>query len=83
MIELFVKVSPFYTYFVAFLPKLLAFSLPLSAAAFVIDHRIRPLLWPSIVFVMLMSALGHKEWRFVIYVVPVFNMAAAKAASAL
>jgi alpha-1,6-mannosyltransferase len=30
-----------------------------------------------------LSAVGHKEWRFVVYAVPVVNVVAAMAASAL
>ena len=65
------------------LPKLLLSSFPLSLVGLLIDPRIRSLLFPAITFVGLLSALGHKEWRFVIYVVPFFNVAAAKAAAYL
>ncbi|KAG7089167.1 hypothetical protein E1B28_010872 [Marasmius oreades] len=72
--------SPAYTYFLSYLPKLLLTALPLSGIAFVFDHRIRPVLLPYIAFIFLISGLGHKEWRFIVYVVPVFNVAAARTA---
>lgn len=65
------------------LPKLLLSSFPLALIGLVIDSRVRSLLFPAITFVGLLSALGHKEWRFIVYVVPIFNIAAAKAASYL
>ena len=52
-----------------------------ALAGAVIDYRIRTLLLPAITFVLLLSGLGHKEWRFVIYVVPAFNVAAARGAT--
>lgn len=45
-----------------------------------IDRRMRQLLVPFIAFVALISCLGHKEWRFVVYVIPVLNVAASRAA---
>jgi alpha-1,6-mannosyltransferase len=47
------------------------------------DSRIRSLIWPAFFFVLLMSFLGHKEWRFVVYVVPMLNIAAAHGAQVL
>ncbi|KAG5637949.1 hypothetical protein H0H81_002477 [Sphagnurus paluster] len=72
--------SPHLAYFTTHLPKLLLSSLPLSFGGFVRDQRIRDLLFPFFVFITLISFLGHKEWRFIIYVVPVFNVAAARGA---
>lgn len=74
-------VSPFHTYFTSYLPKLLLSSLPLSVIGFLLDSRIRGQMFPALIFLMLISGLGHKEWRFVVYVVPVFNVAAARGAA--
>ncbi|KAJ3555425.1 hypothetical protein NM688_g2582 [Phlebia brevispora] len=74
-------VSPFHAYFTSHLPKLLLSSSVLSFVGAVIDRRIRSLLWPAITFVLLLSGLGHKEWRFIVYAVPLFNIAAARAAA--
>ncbi|KAL0576840.1 Dol-P-Man:Man(7)GlcNAc(2)-PP-Dol alpha-1,6-mannosyltransferase [Marasmius crinis-equi] len=71
--------SPPWTYFLTYLPKLLLSALPLSGFSFIFDHRIRALLLPYITFIVLISALGHKEWRFIVYVIPAFNVAAARA----
>ncbi|KAK7466066.1 Dol-P-Man:Man(7)GlcNAc(2)-PP-Dol alpha-1,6-mannosyltransferase [Stygiomarasmius scandens] len=73
-------VSPFHTYFSSFLPKLLLSSLPLSALGLLVDRRIRGFLVPYGLFVLLISCLGHKEWRFIVYVVPAANVAAARGA---
>ncbi|KAG2018344.1 alpha-1,6-mannosyltransferase subunit [Coprinopsis cinerea AmutBmut pab1-1] len=76
-------VSPPLTYFTAFLPKLLLSALPLSIIGMVTDLRIFRLLLPSWIFVTLISFLGHKEWRFIVYVVPIFNVAAARTCKSL
>ncbi|KAF9018205.1 hypothetical protein BDZ89DRAFT_1165341 [Hymenopellis radicata] len=41
------------------------------------DWRLRRLLLPPLCFMGIISALGHKEWRFIVYVVPMVNVAAA------
>ncbi|KAE9400657.1 hypothetical protein BT96DRAFT_992770 [Gymnopus androsaceus JB14] len=71
--------SPPLTYFISSLSKLLLTAFPLSILGFFMDSRIREALTPHIAFVALISLLAHKEWRFIIYVVPVFNIAAARA----
>lgn len=45
-----------------------------------LDHRIRSMLVAPLAFIAVLSALGHKEWRFIIYVVPLVNIAAARGA---
>ncbi|KAH9885786.1 Alg9-like mannosyltransferase family-domain-containing protein [Cubamyces lactineus] len=74
-------VSPRHAYFSSHLPKLLLSALPLSVLGAILEKRIRTILLPYLTFVVLISGLGHKEWRFIIYVVPAFNIAAARAAS--
>jgi alpha-1,6-mannosyltransferase len=53
------------------------------AYGFYHNPRIRSLVRPAIGFVFLMSFLGHKEWRFVVYVVPMLNIAAAQGAQVM
>ncbi|KAJ1307295.1 hypothetical protein OPQ81_001405 [Rhizoctonia solani] len=85
--------SPWHAYLSHHLPKLLLSSIPLSFYACV-SHKIElkenkpqnpawELLTPYIIFVLLISGLGHKEWRFVIYVVPMINVVAAVGAKQL
>lgn len=68
---------PFYAYFVSFLPRLLMVSYPLAILAFIRDTRIRRLLFPALVYIAIFSALPHKEWRFIMYTIPLFTTAAA------
>ena len=75
------QVEPFHMYFSSYLPKLLLSSLPLSVFGLLLDPRIRALLIPYLAFIGIIGGLAHKEWRFVIYVVPAFNVAAARGAA--
>ena len=75
------QISPAHSYFTVHLPKLLLSSLPLSVIGLLADPRMRTLLIPCIAFVALLSCLGHKEWRFVVYVVPLWNIVAARGAT--
>ncbi|KAI8059375.1 Alg9-like mannosyltransferase family-domain-containing protein [Gilbertella persicaria] len=68
---------PFYAYFISFLPRLLLISYPLAMVAFVRDVRVRRLLMPMLVYILIFSCLPHKEWRFIMYTIPVFTASSA------
>ena len=74
------QVSPFGTYFSTLLPRLLMVTNIFVGWGFYHNAHIRSLIRSAIGFVFLMSFLGHKEWRFVVYVVPMLNVAAAHGA---
>ncbi|KPV73163.1 glycosyltransferase family 22 protein [Rhodotorula graminis WP1] len=70
-------VSPASYYFLSALPKLLHLSLLPAALSIFSDRRTRRLVIPCLAFVAVLSGLEHKEWRFVVYVVPALTVAAA------
>ncbi|OMP87618.1 putative Dol-P-Man:Man(7)GlcNAc(2)-PP-Dol alpha-1,6-mannosyltransferase [Diplodia seriata] len=78
--------SPAHYYFLSALPKLLlnpltyALLLPLSLLNAATRGPAAALLGPCFAFITIYSALPHKEWRFVIYVVPALTACAAASA---
>ena len=75
------QVSPRHAYFTVHLPKLLMAAWPLALLGVLVDRRARNIAYPAIAFICLISQLEHKEWRFIVYMVPVFNIAAARGAA--
>ncbi|KIY72463.1 glycosyltransferase family 22 protein [Cylindrobasidium torrendii FP15055 ss-10] len=71
-------VEPAHAYFTRYLPKALMSSVVLWMVGAIADSRVRTFMLPTLAFLLLISGLGHKEWRFVVYVIPIFNVAAAK-----
>jgi len=76
-------VSPIYDYVLKHIPKLTLLALPLASIGTFADQRVWAAVFPTGVFVGLISLLAHKEWRFVVYVVPLINVAAARGAAIL
>ncbi|XP_050297054.1 probable Dol-P-Man:Man(7)GlcNAc(2)-PP-Dol alpha-1,6-mannosyltransferase [Anthonomus grandis grandis] len=71
--------SPFLWYFYSAIPRGLAASVFLVPVGCILDQRVRKLVGVSLSFVLLYSFLPHKELRFIIYVFPFLNVAAASA----
>ncbi|EGF98578.1 family 22 glycosyltransferase [Melampsora larici-populina 98AG31] len=67
-------IMPWHEYFTKSLPKLLGLSYPIGLIGFLIDRKTSFLGINCLVFISLMSFLKHKEWRFIVYVIPIFNL---------
>ncbi|PSS24861.1 Dol-P-Man:Man(7)GlcNAc(2)-PP-Dol alpha-1,6-mannosyltransferase [Actinidia chinensis var. chinensis] len=72
---------PFHWYFTSALPRTLLAAYPLFLLGVLLDRRILFYILPVFSFVLLYSKLPHKELRFIISSVPMFNLSAAIAAS--
>jgi alpha-1,6-mannosyltransferase len=80
-------VSPWHYYFTNALPRLLlnplsyTLLIPLAAYQPATSQRSFALLSPLLAFVALYSLLPHKEWRFILYIVPGLTTVSAMGAS--
>ncbi|XP_010056383.2 dol-P-Man:Man(7)GlcNAc(2)-PP-Dol alpha-1,6-mannosyltransferase isoform X1 [Eucalyptus grandis] len=72
---------PFHWYLTSALPRALLGAYPLSLLGVLLDRRMLFYIIPVYSFVLLYSKLPHKELRFIIAAVPIFNLSAAVAAS--
>ncbi|UYV79825.1 ALG12 [Cordylochernes scorpioides] len=75
--------QPWGWYFYSALPRCLNATGLLALGGLLLDSRCRSMALPALSYVVLYSCLPHKELRFVLYVVPVLNVAAARACTAL
>lgn len=71
--------SPFFWYFYSAIPRGMASSVFLVPLGFCLDKRVGKIIMPTLLFVLIYSFLPHKELRFIIYVFPFLNVAAATA----
>ncbi|KAG5887694.1 hypothetical protein JTB14_002015 [Gonioctena quinquepunctata] len=69
--------SPFWWYFYSAIPRGMAASFLLVPVGFYLEERVRKLVIPALLFVLIYSFLPHKELRFIIYIYPFLNAAAA------
>ncbi|KAG4306288.1 hypothetical protein PORY_000276 [Pneumocystis oryctolagi] len=77
------KVSPWHVYFSKYIPKLLLnpfFFILWGISLFTRKDTVN-LLVPNIIFVLIYSLLPHKEWRFVVYVIPSLTLMSAVGAT--
>ncbi|KAL3651184.1 dolichyl-P-Man:Man(7)GlcNAc(2)-PP-dolichol alpha-1,6-mannosyltransferase [Castilleja foliolosa] len=71
----------FHWYFTSALPRSLLAAYPLFVLGVLLDRRVMLYIIPVLSFVLLYSKLPHKELRFIISSLPMFNLSAAVAAT--
>jgi alpha-1,6-mannosyltransferase len=76
-------VSPRWYYFTNLLPRISMAALPLALMGATMSRRMRLYLLPCFTYMAIYSMLGHKEWRFIVYVLPLVNIVAAYTLSKL
>ncbi len=72
-------ISPPHWYFSSALPRALTIGYLFFPIGIILEGKIRELTLPMLVFIGLYSLLPHKELRFIVYALPVLNVAAAVA----
>lgn len=70
---------PFHWYFTSALPRALLGAYPLAVLGLLWEPRVRPHILLIVAYVLLYSFLPHKEVRFLLPVLPIFNIASATA----
>ena len=79
--------SPFHFYFTNALPKILfnpllyTICIPLAILTSSLQRPSIDILVPSLAYVLIYSFQPHKEWRFIVYVIPPLNVVAALGAN--
>lgn len=82
-------IDPWYFYFTSALPRLLLNPLtwlvciPASLIARTTRQASLALIVPSLAFVAVYSFQPHKEWRFIVYIIPALTAAAAQGAASI
>lgn len=72
-------IMPFHWYFTSALPRALLGGYPLALLGLALEPRVRLYVCVATAYVTLYSFLPHKEVRFLLPILPVFNIAAAAA----
>ncbi|WJX85920.1 dolichyl-P-Man:Man(7)GlcNAc(2)-PP-dolichol alpha-1,6-mannosyltransferase [Trifolium repens] len=67
----------FHWYFTSALPRSLLAAYPLSLFGFLVDRRVRSFAFPALAFILIYSKLPHKELRFILSSIPIFNLSAS------
>ncbi|KAF6230023.1 hypothetical protein HO133_004361 [Letharia lupina] len=79
--------SPWHFYFTSALPRLLfnpflyQICLPFTLSISILRRQALDILLPNLLFVAVYSSQPHKEWRFIIYIIPSFLAVASAGAS--
>mmetsp|Transcript_3187 Transcript_3187/g.10739 ORF Transcript_3187/g.10739 Transcript_3187/m.10739 type:complete len:267 (+) Transcript_3187:944-1744(+) len=68
---------PWHWYFSSALPRSMMGTLFLLPGGLIYTERMRPFFFPVLAFICLYSFLPHKELRFIIYALPIFNCVVA------